>query len=493
MLVGIDRPHLRGGFPDRKILFNFQELQSREIGCPIRNGSGKLRSRSYARGTGTDGLFPHREWLFHPWIRPAVSAPGPRGNLNPWHPTGFALAPAGFRAGNGIAPSKAAEREVELRGVQRGAHMIIGIPKESWEEEKRVALTPVGVYSLTREGHEVHVQAEAGSGSGFSEEAYAKAGAKIVFSAEEVFGRSNLLVKVWPPTVQECGWMPEHSILFSMLNLGAASPKVHEILRERRMTAVGLEVIEDAHENLPVLTAMSEIAGMLLPQIAGRYLETTHGGRGIMLGGVAGIAASRVVIIGAGTVGTTAACSFRGSGANMAIMDEDLQRLRRLELLLSPKVNTVLATPYNIDRYVTATDVVVGAILIHRRKAPHVVTEDMVRRMRKGSVILDVSIDQGGCVETSRPTTLSDPVFQRHGVTHYCVPNIPSSVARTASHALNNALLTSIEEVAESGLEALRNNLALRNGVYLYAGSYTHEGLAGMLGEEATPILELFQ
>ncbi len=366
--------------------------------------------------------------------------------------------------------------------------MIIGIPKESWDDERRVALTPAGAYALNKLGHRVVVHSEAGCGSGFSAEEYREAGATVVFSPEEVFARADLLVKVMPPTIEECDWIPEQAFIFSTVHLGTANPEVHAILRSRRAIAVGLELIEDAEHNLPVVTAMGEIAGMLLPQIAGRFLETTHGGRGILVGGVAGIPAANVLIIGAGRVGTTSAHSFLGAGANVTVMDADLTRLRRLEMLLSKMVNTVLATPYNIERYTRTADVVIGAVLIHRQRTPHVVTESMVRHMRRGSVILDISIDQGGCAETSRPTTLSDPVFNKHGVTHYCVPNIPSSVARTASHALNNVVLSFVEEVADRGEDALSEYPTLRRGIYLYDGQCTHEGLAGLLGWEYSSI-----
>jgi alanine dehydrogenase len=362
--------------------------------------------------------------------------------------------------------------------------MIIGIPKESWRDERRVALTPAGVYALAKAGHTVIVQSDAGAGSGFSMEAYDEAGATIAFSAEEVFARADLVVKVMPPTVEECQWIPDEKFLFSWVQLGVANPTVHQTLMQRRATAVGYELIEDDDQNLPVLTAMSEIAGLLLPQIAGRFLETTHGGRGISLGGVAGIPASNVVIIGAGIVGSNAARSFLGVGANVIVLDADLRRLRQLEMLLNKMVNTAPATPYNIERYVEFADVVAGSVLIHGRKAPHVLTEAMVRKMKPGSVILDVSIDQGGCVETSRPTTLSDPVFKLHGVIHYCVPNIPSSVARTASHALNNVVLSFVEDIAEDGLAAFRENSALRRGVYIYRGQCTYAEMAGLFGWE---------
>jgi alanine dehydrogenase len=360
--------------------------------------------------------------------------------------------------------------------------MIVGIPRESSNEEHRVALTPAGAHSLSKAGHTAIVQSDAGAGCGFTTESYREAGAAIAFSAEEVFARADLLVKVMPPTLQECHWIGENKYIISAVHLGSANPEVHSALRAQRAVAVGLELIEEEDHHLPVVKAMSEIAGTLIPQIAGRFLETTHGGRGVMLGGVPGIPAARIVILGAGTAGAAAARVFAGYGASVTVMDEDLKRLRFIDTYLHKAVNTVLATPYDIERFVTSADVVLGAVMVHGRKAPHVVTEYMVRKMRPGSVIIDMSIDQGGCVETSRPTTLSDPVFTKHGVTHYCVPNIPSSVARTGSHALNNVLLPFVEDIAENQSASCRNNPALRRGVYLFSGHCTHQGLASLLG-----------
>ena len=360
--------------------------------------------------------------------------------------------------------------------------MIIGIPKESWGEERRVGLTPAGVHTISAAGHTLIVQSDAGIGCGFSIESYREAGAVIVFSSEEVFGRADLIAKVMPPTPQECSWMGEGKFLVSAVHLGSADPESHRILRQEQVIAVGWNLIEDAGQHFPVVTAMSEIAGMLVPQIAGRFLETTYGGSGVMLGGVPGIPAAHVLIVGAGTAGRTAAGVFAGFGSRVTVMDDDLERLRAVDSCLPKSVNTALATPYSLDRYVASADVILGAVMVRGRKAPHVITEPMVRKMRPGSVIIDLSIDQGGCVETSRPTTLSDPVFKKHGVTHYCVPNIPSSVARTASHALNNAILSFVEDIAENRFGSFRNNPALKRGVYLFSGHCTHETLASVLG-----------
>jgi alanine dehydrogenase len=371
--------------------------------------------------------------------------------------------------------------------------MIIGIPRECWGDERRVALTPAGVHSLCIAGLTVIVHAEAGVGCGFSADAYREAGAAIVFNSEEIFARADLVVKVMPPTVDECDWLGEGKFLCSVVHLGSANPQMHKLLRQQNTTAVGLELMEDADGLLPVTKAMSEIAGMLVPQIAGRFLETTHGGRGVMLGGVPGIPASHIVIVGAGTAGTTAAHVFTGFGASVTVMDIDLKRLRAVDSCLPKTVNTALANPYNMERYVTSADVVLGAVLVHGQTTPHVITESMVRKMRPGTVILDLSIDQGGCVETSRPTTLSDPVFKKHGVTHFCVPNVPSSVARTASHALNNVIVPFVQDIAENQLASFQGNLSLRRGVYLLSGHCTHRGLAGLLGCEYSPIDSLLK
>ncbi|MDZ7363272.1 MAG: alanine dehydrogenase [candidate division KSB1 bacterium] len=369
--------------------------------------------------------------------------------------------------------------------------MIIGIPKESWRDEHRVALIPAGVFALVKAGHKVLVQSDAGLGCGFTNEIYDEAGATLVFHPNEVFERADLIVKVMPPSFQEAECIRNGKTLFSFFNFDVVNAKLMAQLIENKCTAAGYNLIEDDAGDLPVLMAMSEIAGMLLPQIAGRFLATQAGGRGIMLGGVAGIPAANVVIIGAGVVGGTAAEAFAGAGANVTVMDSDLNRLRRIERWLPRKINTAMTTPYHIDRYVETADVLVGAVMIRGQQSPHVVTETQVQRMRKGSVILDVSIDQGGCVETSRPTTHSDPVFTHHGVIHYAVPNIPAMVARTASHALNNVILPFVQRVAESGSAAFKTEASLRRGLYLFQGQCTQPEVGRLLGWPVAQIEEL--
>jgi alanine dehydrogenase len=371
--------------------------------------------------------------------------------------------------------------------------MIIGIPKESWRDEQRVALIPAGVFALVKAGHKVIVQADAGLGCDFTNEAYDEAGAKLAFNSNEVFARADLVVKVMPPSWHEVEGLSRGKTIFSFFNFDVINAKLMSRLIENQCTAVGYNLIEDDAGNLPVLMTMSEIAGMLLPQIAGRFLATQAGGRGITLGGVAGIPAANVVIIGAGAVGSTAAEAFAGAGANVTVMDSDLNRLRQIEKWLPKRINTAMTTPYNIDRYVETAEILVGAVMIRGQQSPHVVTEAQVRRMRKGSVILDVSIDQGGCVETSRPTTHSDPVFTQHGVIHYAVPNIPAMVARTASHALNNVILPLVQLVVENGTDAFKTEALLRRGIYLFQGQCTQPEVGRLLGWPTVQIEEILR
>jgi alanine dehydrogenase len=352
--------------------------------------------------------------------------------------------------------------------------MNIGIPKETSSEERRVALTPVGVYALTKEGHIVYVEKGAGKLSGFSDQEYRDVGAQVVFSREEVFHRSQLIAKIQPPTEEECQFLSPGEVVFSFLNLGIPRKNTIKLLLEKGATALGYELIEQPNETLPVLTAMSEIAGLLLPQIAGRLLEGEYGGRGIMLSGISGIPPANVVVLGAGVVGLNAARAFSGLGAQVFVMDKDINKLRQADKLLNKQIATSIVTPLLVEKAVRFADVLVGAVFIYGKKTPHLVSEDMVREMKKGSVIIDVSIDQGGCIETSRPTTLSSPTFVQHGVIHYCVPNIPASVARTASHALNNAVLPWVLQVARLGIDAaLKKYDCLQKGIYFYEGQST--------------------
>jgi alanine dehydrogenase len=363
--------------------------------------------------------------------------------------------------------------------------MRIGIPKENEKEEMRTGLAPAGVDSLIRLGHTVFIERGAGEGSHFSDEDYEKVGATIVFSEEEVFKRSELIAKVSPLTEEEADLIQEDQILFTFLHLAVAKKNTLENLLKKNVTAIGYELIEDSY-GLPVLHAMSEIAGPLAIQVAERYLESsTKGGRGILMGGMTGVAPAAVVIIGAGVVGTTAAKLALGRGAQVIVIDKDLNRLRMIESLFPGKLTTVMANPYTVTRGVKFADVLIGAVLIKGEKTPHIVTESMVSEMKKGAVVVDVSIDQGGCIETSRITTLSDPVFIYKDVIHYCVPNMPALVSRTASYGLNNAAIGYLQNIAEHGLaNALLGNPGLSKGVCTYKASCTNEAIANIFNIE---------
>ena len=363
--------------------------------------------------------------------------------------------------------------------------MRIGIPKENLKEEKRVGLAPAGVDSLIRSGHTVYFERGGGEGSQFIDEDYGKVGATIVFSAEEVYKRSEMIIKVSPLMESESDLLQDEQILFTFLHLAVSKKSILENLLTKNVTAIGYELIEDSH-GLPVLHAMSEIAGPLSIQVAERYLEShAKGGRGILMGGITGVAPAAVVILGAGVVGTTAARAALGRGAQVIVIDKDLNRLRMVDSLFPGKLTTVMANAYTITRGVKFADVLIGAVLIKGEKTPHLVTEAMVKEMKKGAVIVDVSIDQGGCIETSRITTLSDPVFVYKDVIHYCVPNLPALVSRTATYGLNNAAIGYIQSIAEHGLaNALLDDTGLSKGVCTYRASCTNEAIANIFNVE---------
>ncbi len=367
--------------------------------------------------------------------------------------------------------------------------MRIGIPKETLWEEKRVALAPAGVDSLVRAGNLVYIESGAGLGSHFTDEDYAATGAQIVYSAEEAFKRAELVAKVSPITDGESEMLQDEQILFSFLHLAIGRQKVVDNLLKKKITAIGLELIEE-DSRLPILHSMSEIAGQLAIQAAERYLEShTKDGRGILLGGITGVAPAAVVILGAGVVGISAARSALGRGAQVIVIDRDLNRLRNIDTIFGKRVTTVMANPYTISKGVKFADVLIGAVLIRGEKAPHIVTEEMVKQMKKGAVIVDVSIDQGGCVETSRITTISDPVYRLHDVIHYCVPNMPALVSRTASYGLNNASLKYLMNITENGLaNALMGDEGLAKGVCTYQGYCTNESVANTFNLEYRPL-----
>ncbi len=358
--------------------------------------------------------------------------------------------------------------------------MNIGIPKERRDLEQRVGLTPYGVDLLTRAGHICYIETEAGLGAGFSNYHYERVGGHIVYSGEEVYGRCDLVLKAVRPTDEELEWFREGQIIAGFLHLAAAKRNKVEVLLEKRITAIAYEMIEEEDGTLPVLRTMSEVAGRMAPQLGATFLQGSYEGRGVLLSGVPGIPAASVAIIGAGVLGTNAARTFLGSGARVHVLDRNQERLREIDELFNGCATTMVSYPFNIARVARFAEVLVGAILVPGGRAPVIVTRDMVRSMKKGSVILDFSIDQGGCVETSRPTTLRDPVYTEEGVVHFCVPNVPGAVPRTATHAFNNAIWPYIRGIAKIGLdEAVAEMPGLASGVVTREGSITNESLAG--------------
>jgi alanine dehydrogenase len=369
--------------------------------------------------------------------------------------------------------------------------MIIGIPKEVKDNEYRVSLTPGGTETLTQTGHQVLVQAGAGEGSGFPDEEYAKAGAEIVSVVAQTWNQAEMVMKVKEPLPQEFEFLREGLLLYTYLHL-AAEPEVTKQLLERKVTAIAYETVQLPNGSLPLLTPMSEVAGRMAVQVAAHYLEKMNGGRGKLLGGVPGVRPADVVIIGGGTVGINAAMMALGMGASVIIIDINADRLRYLDEVLHGNLTTLSSNPRNVADSVRYADVVIGGVLLPGAKAPHLVTREMVKTMKPGSVIVDVAVDQGGCIETTRPTSHSDPVFVVDGIIHYCVTNMPGAVPRTSTYALSNATLPYALKLANLGfVEAVKSDGALAKGVNTYAGHVTCEGVAIANGLECQPLDEL--
>jgi alanine dehydrogenase len=353
-----------------------------------------------------------------------------------------------------------------------GEHrMDIGILRETYVGETRLPLIPFAVGELVRKGNRVVLQSEAGVASGYDDQAYREMGAGVVYSADEAISRSKVVLKVYPPSWEEYQKLEDGQILFSFLQLSHATRRNLELLLERRITAIGFEAIEERNGDRPVMTAMSEIAGGLIVPIAGHYLQARQGGRGILLGGAPGVAPATVVILGAGVVGTNAARCAAALGAQVIVLDRDVARLRTLVGRQRTGLVTAVATPYNLERFVPIADVLVGAVFVGMEAPPQLLDAALMRRMRPGSVFIDVSIDQGGCSATSRPTSILDQVYTEEGVIHFCVPNIPALVPRTATVALSNILLPYLERLTTTSAEAI-----LDAGDTLARGFYTHGG-----------------
>jgi len=359
--------------------------------------------------------------------------------------------------------------------------MNIGIPKEILAEERRISLAAQGVYSLVKEGHKVYIEKGAGLDSRFSDEDFQKMGGEIVFSHEEAFKRSDLIIKVLPITEEESEYLRAEQMIFSFLMTSLLTKSTIENLIKKKVTAVGTELIEIAPKYRPLLVAMGEIAGNMMPQIAGRFLQCDNGGRGIAIGGFPGIPPATIVILGAGQLGYNTVKSFLGLGAQVIVLDEDITRLRYINKEFGGHVATAVANHYSIERALKFADVFIGAVYQPNQKTPILITEDHLKLMNKGALIIDASIDHGGCVATSRPTTHSDPVFIKEGILHYCVPNIPSVVARTASRAMNNIVLPFGLSIGRDGIkETCKTNTALASGIYIHDGKCTNKGVANL-------------
>ena len=365
--------------------------------------------------------------------------------------------------------------------------MRVGVAKEIKPQEYRVALTPAGARELVQDGHEVLVEQGAGAGSAFPDDEYERAGAAIA-SVDDVWTRSELLLKVKEPIAAEYGRLREGLTLFTYLHIAADEPLTRALV-DSGITAIAYETVETDRGALPLLAPMSEIAGRLAPQAGAHHLEKPRGGRGLLLGGVAGVAPGRVVVIGGGIVGYNAAVIALGLGAQVTILERSVDRMRHLEEVLSGRVSLLMSSSLQVEESLREADLVIGAVLIPGALAPKLVTREMLREMKEGSVFVDVAIDQGGCAETSRPTTHDEPVYTVEGVVHYCVANMPGAVPITSTRALTNVTLPYVEAIAGLGVaDAIRDDPALARGVNVLGGRVTYEAVAEAHGLEYTPL-----
>ncbi|WP_079910762.1 alanine dehydrogenase [Paenibacillus sp. 32352] len=360
----------------------------------------------------------------------------------------------------------------------------IGVPKEIKNNENRVALTPGGVGLLSQLGHKIVIESGAGAGSGFADQDYAKEGAILLEQAADVWSQADMIMKVKEPLPEEYGYFREGLTLFTYLHL-AAAPDLTEALLDKKVTGIAYETIQLSNGSLPLLTPMSEVAGRMSVQVGAQFLEKFYGGRGILLGGVPGVPPADVVILGGGIVGTNAAKMALGLGANVVIIDRNAERLRYLDDVFHGRIRTLMSNPHHIASAVQKADLLIGAVLIPGAKAPKLVTEEMVKQMKPGSVIVDVAVDQGGTIATvDRVTTHSDPVYVKHGVIHYAVANMPGAVPRTSTLALTNVTLSYAAELAGKELSLIiKDHQELKLGVNTYQGQITHAAVAAAVGK----------
>lgn len=366
--------------------------------------------------------------------------------------------------------------------------MDISIVKEQFNLEKRVPLTPGAVGGLVKDGHGVYVQSGAGEGSGFSNEDYTVRGAKIVYTQEEAYGRGEVVLKISTPRYEDFAHMRSGCAIMSFLNLVMASPKYLDGLLGKSITAIGYEVIVDEDGSKPVLSAVSEMAGTLAVQIASQYHQSDRGGMGILLGGGPGVPPAQVLVLGAGSAGMSAARTAASLGALVVLVDRNIKKLRLAEHHLGRRMITGIASQHGLAEWTRMAEVIIGAVYIPGVKTPVLVTEEMVAAMKPKSVIVDLSIDQGGCIATSRATTIVSPTFVHKGVTHYCVPNLTTCISRSASIAISHVLFRYVEHIAGSGLGGLRGHSELASGTYTHGGRITMKSLAQMNDREFTPI-----
>lgn len=367
--------------------------------------------------------------------------------------------------------------------------MIVGLPKEIKNHEYRVGMVPNHVRALTQRGHTVLVQRGAGEGSGFGDHLYAEVGAQLVDSASEVWTRSEMIVKVKEPVATEYDLIQEGQLIYTYLHL-AADPILTEVLLKKNVSGVAYETIETASGQLPLLVPMSQVAGRMATQVGAQYLQRANGGKGVLLGGVPGTRRGRVVILGGGVVGTQAALIAVGMGADVRILDISAKRLEELDFMFNGRVQTLFSDPYTIEEQARQADLLIGAVLIAGAKAPTLVNRQLISEMEPGTVVVDVAVDQGGCIETCKPTTHENPTFIVDDVVHYCVANMPGAVSRTSTIALNNTTLPHLLALVDHGVEtACRRDPALMLGLNTYQGRCTHPAVATSLGYEYAPLV----
>ncbi|ADV27949.1 alanine dehydrogenase [Pseudoxanthomonas suwonensis 11-1] len=368
--------------------------------------------------------------------------------------------------------------------------MLVGVPSETKVHEYRVGITPAGARELSAHGHQVLVQRGAGLGAGLADEAYEAAGAQLVDGAAEVYGRAELVVKVKEPQPDECAMLRAGQVLFAYLHLAPDRAQAEALLASGA-TAIAYETVTDAAGGLPLLAPMSEVAGRMAIQAGAHALEKAQGGSGVLLGGVPGVAPAEVLVLGGGTVGLNAARMAMGLGARVTVVDRSIERLRQIDELYGDRISTLYSVRDSIDDRLARSDLVIGAVLVPGAAAPRLVTRGQLKLMRPGSVLVDVAIDQGGCFETSRPTTHDAPTYEVDGIIHYCVANMPGAVARTSTFALANATLPRVLELAGKGVnQALGDDVHLRNGLNVHAGHITHRAVADALSLPFTQAAE---